>query len=55
MRSTVIATMFYTKRYNGADTTLRDYQYLADMVSFRVGAIRLRQLRVKPSEQIQTH
>ena len=48
MRDNVVNTMFYTKKYNGEDSTLRDYQYMADLVSFRVGAIRLRQVRVKP-------
>ena len=49
-RDTVIPNLYYTKHYNQEDATLRDYQYLSDMVSFRVGQVRLRQARVVPSE-----
>ncbi len=44
--------LYYSQRYDGASTTLRDRSYLQDTYSYKVGSARLRQVRVKPGEAL---
>ena len=41
---------FYSQRYDGGKTTLRDRGFLMDQYSYKVGSTRLRQVRVKPGK-----
>ena len=43
--------LFYSQRYDGGKTTLRDRGFLMDQYSYKVGSTRLRQVRVKPGKQ----
>ncbi|XP_064111520.1 polycystin-1-like protein 2 [Macrobrachium nipponense] len=48
MRDTFLPSVFWTELYNGEEINLRDKPFMADGVSFRIGAVRLRQVRIKP-------
>ena len=48
LETTYIPSVFYMEKYNGDLTTMRERNYTNDMVSFRVGPLRLRQVRVQP-------
>ena len=49
---TMLKAVFFDYHYNGNKTTLGEEQYMWDMVQFRVGGIRLRQVRVQPGEKL---
>lgn len=52
MEKGAIPAMFFDQAYNGKPTIRRDRAFLSDSPSFRVGAPRLRQLRVVPGDLI---
>ena len=52
VNETIVGMLFYAKRYTGHGSTRRDRHYLVDMVSYRVGHPRLRQVRVPPGKQM---
>ena len=47
LEDTALPATFFVNKYNGDYTTMRERNYTDDMVSFRVGPLRLRQVRVK--------
>ena len=48
VRKTVVPITYNEWYYNEKPTSRRMRRYLTDMASFRVGAVQMRQLRVKP-------
>ncbi|XP_068248147.1 uncharacterized protein [Palaemon carinicauda] len=50
MRDTFLPSVFWTEWYNGEEISRRDKPFMADGVSFRIGAVRLRQVRIRPDE-----
>ena len=48
LRDTAVPNIYFDKDYNDQYNTLRDRMFMSDMVSFRVGAVQLRQLRIQP-------
>ena len=50
MTNTAIPNMYNMERYNGAPTKKRERLFLSDLNNFRVGSVRLRQVRVVPSK-----
>ena len=50
LEHTVQLVTYHQTFYNGQPTSRRRRKMLADGVSYRVGSVRLRQLRVKPGE-----
>ena len=48
LSETALPSVYYMQKYNGDLTTMRERNYTDDMASFRVGPLRLRQVRVKP-------
>ena len=48
LKNTFIPAVYWTNYYNDDEVSFRDKPFMSDTFSFRIGAIRLRQLRVKP-------
>ncbi|XP_047736408.1 polycystic kidney disease protein 1-like 2 [Hyalella azteca] len=53
LNETFVPNAYWTEEYNGDLVTWRNAPFMSDMASFRIGAVRLRQLRVMP-DQCQT-
>ena len=51
-QDTMLKAVYFDYHYNGNKTTLGEEQYMWDMAQFRVGGVRLRQVRVQPGEKL---
>ena len=51
-QDTMLKAVYLDYHYNGNKTTVGEEQYMWDMAQFRVGGVRLRQVRVQPGEKL---